>query len=130
MQPTLTLLSEQLVKQILDEAFQLMVTPGIKVQSAAARQLLEASGAIIDSDSQVAHIPEKLVYKALDTVPHQFYLYDRNGNPKINYGGNAVHFDPGSSGVHILDPETSEHRPSYSDDLVRIVKLTEMLPQF
>ena len=84
----------------------------------------------IDQDAEVAHIPEKLVYQALETVPHQFYLYDRNGNPKVNYGGNAVHFDPGSSGVHILDPDTSEHRPSYTDDLVKIVKLTEMLPQY
>lgn len=59
-----------------------------------------------------------------------FHLYDRNGNPKVTYGGDAVHFDPGSSGVHILDPETNEHRPSYTADLVSIVKLTEMLPQF
>ncbi len=130
MQPIISLLSDELVKQILDEAFQLLVTPGIKVQSAAAKQMLEAAGATIDQDSEVAHIPDKLVYHALDSVPHQFYLYDRDGNPKVNYGGNAVHFDPGSSGVHILDAETGEHRPSSANDLVRIVKLTEMLPQF
>ncbi len=130
MQPTLTLLSNELVKQILDEALQLLVMPGIKVQSQSARQLLESAGARIDYESEVVHIPEKLVYQALETVPHHFYLFDRNGNPKVNYGGNAVHFDPGSSGVHILDPGTGEHRPSYTDDLVQIVKLTEMLPQY
>ncbi len=130
MQPNITLLTDELVKQILDEAFQLLITPGIKVQSPTARQLLEDAGAKIDRDADVAHIPEKLVYHSLETVPHQFYLYDRNGNPKVNYGGNAVHFDPGSSGVHILDPDTTEHRPSVSADLVKIVKLTEMLPQY
>ncbi len=130
MQPTLSLLSNELVKQILDEAFQLLVTPGIKVQSPEARQLLEAAGAAVDHESEVVHLSEKIIYQALENVPHQFYLYDRNGNPRINYGGNAVHFDPGSSGVHILDPDTLEHRPSCTDDLVRIVKLTEMLPQF
>jgi trimethylamine--corrinoid protein Co-methyltransferase len=130
MQPNLFLLSNELVKQILDEAFQLLITPGIKVQSLPARQLLESAGATIDEDVEVAHIPERIVYQALETVPHQFYLYDRDGIPKVNYGGNAVHFDPGSSGVHILDPDSIEHRPSYTDDLVRIIKLTEMLPQF
>jgi trimethylamine--corrinoid protein Co-methyltransferase len=130
MQPNISLLSDELVKQILDEAFQLLINPGIKVQSPAARLLLEDAGAKVDIDAEVAHIPEKLVYQALETVPHQFYLYDRNGNPKVNYGGNAVHFDPGSSGVHILDPDTTEHRPSVSSDLVKIVKLTEMLPQY
>jgi len=44
-------------------------------------------------------------------------------------GGDAVHFDPGSSGVHVLDPETLEHRPSRTVDLVRLVKVAEMLPQ-
>lgn len=130
MQPNITLLSDVLVKRILDEAFQLLITPGIKIQSLAARQLLEQTGAKIDHDSEVAHIPEKLVYQALETAPHQFFLYDRFGVPKVNYGGNAVHFDPGSSGVHILDSETFAHRPSYTDDLVKIVKLTEMLPQY
>lgn len=130
MQPNLTLLSEELVKRILDEAFELLITPGIKVQSLAARQLLAEAGAKIDKETDVVHIPEKLVYSALKTVPHQFFLYDRMGNPKVNYGANAVHFDPGSSGVHILDPDTFEHRPSYTDDLVRIVKLAEMLPQY
>jgi trimethylamine:corrinoid methyltransferase-like protein len=129
-QPNISLLSDELVKQILDEAFQLLLSPGIKVQSAEARQLLEAAGAEVDHENEIAHIPEKMVYQALETAPHQFYLYDRFGNPKVTYGGNAVHFDPGSSGVHILDPETGEHRPSYTADLVNIVKLTEMLDQF
>jgi trimethylamine--corrinoid protein Co-methyltransferase len=130
MQPNISLLTDELVKHILDEAFQLLVKPGIKVQSPAAIQLLEAAGASIDRNSEVAHIPEKIVRQALETVPHTFQVYDRNGVPRINYGGNAVHFDPGSSGVHILDPKTNDHHPSYSDDLIRIVKLTEMLPQF
>jgi trimethylamine--corrinoid protein Co-methyltransferase len=130
MQPNMTLLSNELVKQILDEAFQLLMDPGIKVQSEAGRQLLQSAGVTIDENNEVAHIPEKIVYAALETVPHQFYLYDQDGNPKISYGGNAVNFDPGSSGVHILDPESLEHRPSYTHDLVRIIKLTEMLPQF
>jgi trimethylamine--corrinoid protein Co-methyltransferase len=130
MQPNITLLSNELVKQILDEAFQLLMDPGIKIQSEAARQLLQSAGVSIDDNHEVAHIPEKIVYAALETVPHQFYLYDQDGNPKISYGGNSVHFDPGSSGVHILDPESLEHHPSYTLDLVRIIKLTEMLPQF
>ncbi len=130
MQPNITLLSDELVKRVLDEAFQLMLEPGIKVQSPAARKLLEEAGAKVDHAGEIAYIPEKLVYQALESVPHQFTLYDREGNPKIYYGGNMVHFDPGSSGVHILDPETGEHRPSMANDLANIVKLTEMLPQF
>ena len=129
-QPKIELLTYEMIARILDEAFQLMMQPGIKVQSAEARNLLREAGAQVDEASEVAHIPEKLARQALDSVPEQFLLYDRQGNPKVSYGGEAVHFDPGSSGVHVLDPETLEHKPSYTADLVRLVKVAEMLPEY
>jgi trimethylamine--corrinoid protein Co-methyltransferase len=130
MQPRIELLSQDLIERILDEAFQLMMKPGIKVQYAEARELLASAGCEVDQDSQVVRIPEAVARKALETVPSRFLLYDREGNPKVTYGGDAVHFDPGSSGVHVLDPDTLEHRSSYTADLVRIVKVAEMLPQY
>ncbi len=130
MRPRISLLSGELIERILDEAFQLMVQPGIKVQSPEARRLLAAAGARVDEDAQVTHIPEGAVRKALESVPRQFFLYDRAGQPVVQYGGDAVHFDPGSSGVHVLDPDTLQHRPSQSPDLVRLIKVAEMLSQY
>ncbi len=130
MQPKLEILPNQLVGRILDEAFQLMIKPGIKVQSQEARKLLAGGGAQVDDIDQVVHIPEALARTALETVPHQFDLYNRSGQVAVDYGGDAVHFDPGSSGVHVLDAETLEHKPAYTPDLIRIVQLAEMLPQY
>jgi trimethylamine---corrinoid protein Co-methyltransferase len=130
MQPKITLLEDELVQRIIDEAFQLMMEPGIKVQSAEARQLLADAGVQVDEANAVVRIPETIARQALESAPSQFYLYNRAGEPVVNYGGDAVHFDPGSSGVHILDPDTLEHHPSYSADLVRIIKVAEMLPQY
>jgi trimethylamine--corrinoid protein Co-methyltransferase len=130
MQPKIELLSEELVCRVLDEAYQLMMNPGIKVQSAEARMLLAEAGALVNNDTDVVKIPQKVVEKALQTVPHLFSLYDRNGNPAVTFGGDTVQFDPGSSGVHVLDPETLEHKPSFAKDLARVVKITEMLPQY
>jgi trimethylamine--corrinoid protein Co-methyltransferase len=127
-QPRLELLTNDLIARILDEGFQLMQKPGIKVQSVAAQDLLIKAGAT--ADGEVVSIPEKIVRKALDTVPVEFHLYDRGGTARVHYGGNSVHFDPGSSGVHILDPDTLEHKTSFTPDLVRVVKVAEMLPQY
>src|SRR5512147_1639139 len=127
MQPKLELLDRELIDRIVGEAFELIMTPGVRVQSIEARELLIAAGATIDVE--VAHIPEAVARKALTTVPHSFYVHDRAGNPVVHYGGDDVHFDPGSSGVQVLDPDTLEHRPSRAADLVRLIKVAEMLPQ-
>ena len=130
MQPKLSLLDDALIARILEEAYQLMLKPGIKVQNAEARRLLAEAGAQVDEESMVVRIPEQIVVKALETVPRVFHLYDYEGNPKIQYGGDAVHFDPGSSGISVLIPETLEHKTAETEDLLRVIKIAESLPQY
>jgi trimethylamine:corrinoid methyltransferase-like protein len=71
MQPKFEFLTPDLIARILDEAFQLMQHPGIKIQSSAARQLLVSAGASAVGD--IVNIPEGIVRKALDTVPEEFF---------------------------------------------------------
>lgn len=130
MQPKLSLLTDDLIQRILEEAFQLLLKPGIKVQNEEARELLKSAGVPVDEETLVARIPEPIVRKALETVPRQFHLYDYEGNPRVQYGGDAIHFDPGSSGITILDPETLEHKDATTPDLIRILKVAEQIPQY
>ena len=130
MQPQLRILSPELIPQIIDEAFQLMVNPGIKVQLKEARQLLEQAGASLDEEQQVVHIPEQLARQALQSVPQNFYLYNQDGEAAVHYGGDSVHFDPGSSGVNVLDPESLQHRPATTTDLVKVIKTADSLWQY
>src|SRR5512136_3293796 len=118
MQPILELLSPTLVDRILDEAFQLLREPGVMVQSPEGRELLQDAGAAVDSGSEVVRFPEVILRRALETVPREFSLFTREGAPAVHYGGNVVQFDPGSSGVNVLDPETGQHRPAVTPDLV------------
>ena len=126
--PTLQLLDSALLRRILDEAFELLMEPGVRVQAPDAVALLAAHGAEVESE--IARIPRPLVEKALATAPHQFWLYDRAGQPVVQYGGDAVHFDPGSSGVNVLEAATGKYRPSTSADLVRLIQVAEMLPEY
>jgi trimethylamine--corrinoid protein Co-methyltransferase len=127
MRPRIQLLSPELIGRILGEAFELLMNPGVRVGSAVV-ELLRSAG--VDVDDGVARIPESLVGQCLASAPRDFYLYNRQGEKAVHYGGDDVHFDPGSCCVQMLDPETLEARPSETRDLVRIVQVTEMLPQF
>ena len=130
MQPRLTLLTDELILRIIDEAYQLLLKPGVKVQNAEARKLLAEAGAQVDEETFVVRIPEQITKAALSTVPSKFHLYDYDGEPKVEYGGDTVQFDPGSSGVAILDPETLEHKTAETQDLVKLLKVAEQLPQY
>ncbi len=130
MQPKLTLLSDEIIARILEEAHELLRCPGIKVQNPEARDLLAAAGAIMYPDNDVVGIPASLVQKALESVPRDFYLYDYDGNPTVHYGGDSVHFDPGSSGITMLNPETLEHDTTETEHLIRLLKVAEQLPQY
>jgi len=128
MRPGLTLLEPELIDRILAEAFALLERPGVRLTGAAATALLADAGARVADG--VAHVPEALARRALAAAPSEFFLHDRSGHACVRYGGDSVHFDPGSSCVHVLDPGTGEHRESRSADLVRLVQVAEMLPEF
>jgi trimethylamine---corrinoid protein Co-methyltransferase len=126
--PKLEVLDAALLAQIIEEALQLLRDPGIAVETPEVVEMLASAGATIHEGR--ARIPELLAGHALATAPRVFFLYDRSGNPAVCYGDDAVHFDPGSSCLKILDPETLQHREAVSADLVRLVRVTEELPQY
>jgi len=130
MQPNFRVLAPETISRVIGEAIELLESPGVKVGSPQAQDLLQSSGATITSQDGVVSIPEKLILQSLEAVPRDFSLYSMDGEPVVNYSGDNVHFNPGSSGVAMLDSDSLEHRPSQSDDLVNIIKIAEMLPVY
>ena len=128
MRPRFQILDPALLQRIVGEAFELIATLGAKVASPEARDLLASAGAKVEDG--IARFPKAVVQRALESAPKQFFLYNRAGERAVHYGGDDVHFDPGSSCLNILDSQTQQPRPALSADLVRMVKVAEMLPQF
>ncbi len=129
MRPKLTLLSDDLVKQIIEEGFALLMNPGIQIHNEEALTLLADAGAKVDLKSKIAKIPEKIARKALETRPSEFYLYNLDGEQVVHYGGDSVQFDPGSAAITILDSETQKQRQPLTEDFVKFIKLVETIPQ-
>ncbi len=128
MRPTFQLLDPALVRRVVDEAIELLDRPGIKVEEPEAIRILVDGGAAADGDR--VRITEPMIQAALDTAHASFELFDRSGAPAVHYGQGRVHFDPGSSGVAVLDPETLETRQSQAADLVRLTRVADALPAY
>ena len=127
--PKVELLDIDLVNQIISEGIAILENPGIRVHNQEALEILANAGVKVDFQAQVAWIPEKITRQALKTVPHEFTLFDLNGNPTVHYSGDKIHFDPGSGGLTIIDSQTERPRLPLTNDLIKFVKLVETLPQ-
>ena len=129
MRPKLNILSDELVEQIIAEGFELLMDPGVRVHNEDALELLAGAGADVNAETRIAHIPEPIARRAMETAPSEFYLYNLDGEPVVHYGGDSVQFDPGSVAIMILDSETQEQRQPHTADFCKFVKLVETLPQ-
>ena len=126
----LSVLSDDSIRQIIDESLGLLLDPGVRVHNQEALTLLAEAGARVDFPNQIAYIPEVLVRQSLATTPTEFFLYSLDGKRTVQYAGEAVHFDPGSTAVSILDNRSGTQRPPLTEDYVRLTKLVESLPQY
>ncbi len=129
MKPEFRLLNKDLIDRIVSEGLEILMNPGVKVHNEETLKLLSGHGAEVDLDEKIAHIPEEIVLKALDTAPSEFILYNLDGEPAVQYMGDEVHFNPCSTALTIIDSETQKQRPPVSEDMVKFVKLVEAIPQ-
>ncbi len=127
MRPRLQFLAQDTIVRIVAEAYELLGDPGVRVYSPRALSLLAEHGAQVDMQTQLARIPADMARRAVESAPKSFYLYDAEGRPTVHYGGDDVHFDPGSAAIEVLDYGAEHSRPPLTADLVRFVKLVEGL---
>jgi trimethylamine--corrinoid protein Co-methyltransferase len=127
MRPTLQTLGEDLVHRVLDEAKQIMGEIGMEIRGPQLRQRLLDHGLKADPSSDRILFPADEIDKAIASCPSSFTLYNRDGEPHAELGGNNVHFVPGSSGLKILDHRTNEVRLSNSKDFIEYARLCDGL---
>jgi trimethylamine--corrinoid protein Co-methyltransferase len=126
MRPTLNVISDELIAKILGEAKRIMAETGMEIRGDDLRIRLLDHGLETDDKGRVLFPPD-VVDKAIETAPKSFTLFDRDGNPYTEIGGNNVHYVPGSSGLKIQDHRTGETRLSNSTDFIEYARICDGL---
>jgi trimethylamine--corrinoid protein Co-methyltransferase len=127
MRPTLRVLEPALVERILDEAKRVLATTGMEIRGAELRRRLLDHGLPTDAAGERVLFPRDVVERAIAGAPESFVLYDRDGNPHADLGGDRVHFVPGSSGLKVADHRSGEVRLAGTTDFVEYVRLADGL---
>jgi trimethylamine--corrinoid protein Co-methyltransferase len=128
MRPTVSLFSSYDVETIVGEAISVLSQTGVLVENDDARLLLQEGGA--SEASGRFRIPEAMARGALATVPPRIEVFDREGGPAMDLGGDRVHFDPGSAAIHLFDARSGRRRAIGTGDVVRFARLVDGLPNY
>lgn len=126
--PGIAMLAPTLVSRIVDEALSILGTVGVDVVSPGLRTILMERGLRADPVSGSLLFDRTSVERAIANTPRSFTLYNRDGQPHAELGGDNVHFVPGSSGLQVLDHTTGDTRPGSTADFVDFVRLADGLP--
>ena len=124
--PRLDMLSPSFIDQIVSEALDVLGKTGVFIENDEALRLLADAGC--ECQGQTVLFKKNLVEESLKTTPHSIKVFDRSGDLAMTLEGDAVHFDPGSGALTILDPLTLEARKPVTRDLIRFAILTDALP--
>lgn len=127
MRPQLNVLSDEMIKKILDEAKRIMAETGMEIRGKNMKQRLLDHGLKTNEAGDRVFFTPDVVDAAIASAPKSFTLFDRDGDPFTEIGGNNVHFVPGSSGLKILDHRTGETRLSNSIDFIEYARLCDGL---
>ena len=127
MRPTLNVITPELCARVIAEAKRIMAETGMDIRGAGMRQRLLDSGLKTSANGARVLFPPDVVERAIASAPKSFTLYNRDGLPHAELGGNNVHYVPGSSGLKILDHRTGETRLSNSTDFVEYARLCDGL---
>lgn len=127
MRPGLNILSDKLMREILDEAKRVMAETGMEIRGSEMKARLMEHGLKTDASGKRLLFPADVVDKAIADAPKSFTLFDRDGAPYTEIGGNNVHYTPGSSGLKILDHRSGETRLSDSTDFIEYARLCDGL---
>src|SRR6478672_7910241 len=123
MRPSLRIMDDKLLGRIVDEAKRVLAEVGMEIRGAEMKRRLLEHGLPLDHSGTRVLFPRDVVEAAIASAPSSFTLYDREGNPHAELGGDNVHFVPGSSGLKVQDHRTGETRLANSTDFTEYVRL-------
>lgn len=127
MRPTLNVLSDDLIGKILNEAKRIMAETGMEIRGKNLRQRMLDHGLKTDANGMRVFFPADVVDKAIVDTPESITLYNRDGEPHAELGGNNVHYVPGSSGLKIQDHRTGQTRLANSTDFIEYARICDGL---
>lgn len=123
----LRLLSKADIEAIHQTTVQILAEIGLRVKSAAAREIFASRGAIVDSASEIVKIPEKMLEEAIKTAPSRVILYGQEERFDLHLEKDRTYLGTGGTVLFALDRETGQKRKTNTHDVRDIARMVDAL---
>jgi len=122
------LLTQAELETLKGGALHLLDEVGVHFPSRRALEIFADHGARVDMDKEIVRIPPDLVQKAMSTAPRSFVLGGREERFDLVLDGSCSYLCTDGTGVHVIDLETREMRPSRKKDVAMMARVCDALP--
>ncbi len=122
------LLTHEQIETLKAGTLRLLDEVGVHFPSRRALEIFADHGARVDMDTEIVRISPSLVEKAMSTAPRSFVLGGREERLDLLLDGSRSYLSTDGTGVHVIDPETRQMRPSCKADVALMARVSDALP--
>jgi trimethylamine--corrinoid protein Co-methyltransferase len=124
---SLNILTPEDVRRIHTATLEVIEDVGVRFPSPKALDILEAHGAQVDRETQVARIPGATIEEYLAKAPPTYTLAALDPELDLPLDGNHSHLGTDGCGVEILDAFTGDRRRTTKADLRDVARVADAL---
>ena len=126
---SLNILSEADVQRIHTATLDVIESVGVRFPSEKALGILEANGATIDRETQIAKIPGQVVEDALKQAPPIYTLAARDPAQDLPLDGKHVFLGTDGCCIEVIDAFTGERRRTLKQDSADCARVADELAE-
>ena len=119
-------LTDEQCETIIEAAAGLLEKTGVEVLHQEIREMLGKAGCSVEGTR--VRVPREVLKRALESIPSEIRLYNRDGEEALLLGGYHTYYGPGLCNTLMVDLETGERRPTVKEDAREIAILCDALP--
>ena len=122
-------LSEAEKQSIHEQTLLILEDVGVAFNTPRAIDLLAEAGAPVDRAQLTARIPGDLIERCLESVPRCVLLAARDPAHDVVLGDGSLSVCSDGTATYLLDDLSGERHPGTADDLRRVMRLLDALPE-
>ncbi|NIS79651.1 MAG: hypothetical protein GTO14_05455 [Anaerolineales bacterium] len=121
-------LTQTELETVKGKTLQLLSEVGVHFPSSKALEIFAENGARVDRANEIVRLPQDLVEQAMSKAPRSFILGGREERFDLLLDGHSSYLCTDGTGVHVVDVDTREKRPSCKEDIALMARVCDALP--